>query len=1216
MKYARITKELCLEIALENIMENDKSNQNISNNADPADRLKKLIASQKEYDASLEATAPKRKSNMESNSDLPDQIENGDHAEIYDRHPTGDPESTAGWYSDDLSELENDQLISPENLSEKGTEDLDDSKGRNHQFTNLEKNENQPAMGDPENVNDLENDAVTIPIEDSKTTPVASKKETPKAIEYQITPLEEEIEKTPPRPIRSYTPPVSHTPVIPPPPGATQPILPNKANVNDTQATRVSPAAFRNSQQFQTTQQPSSLQTAPTKPIKSKKTKPPKPPKSSNGSDFQQAWGCFIRMVLIGLFILVFIVIAAGSFGVYQYYKIASALPPVEELREKAAKFETTRILDRDGNIIYEIIDPNAGRRTYVPLEKISPYLIAATIATEDKEYYNHPGFDPVAVARAFWQNYTAGDIVSGASTITQQLARMLLLDDTERYTRTYERKSREIVLAAEITRKYSKEEILEIFLNENNYGNLAYGVQAAAETYFNTTAERLTLSQASFLAGLPQAPAVYDIYTNREATLTRQKQVLILMYELSQEKNCIYVSTNLERVCVNEIASAAQEIENYEFKPHDYSMIHPHWVNYIRTQLESQFDPQTIYRSGFTVYTTLDPVIQNKVQSVIQTQIAGLADKNATSGAAVVIRPSTGEILAMVGSADFYKESISGQVNMALAPRQPGSSIKPLVYLAAFEKGWTPATLIWDVPSEFPPSGDPNDPREPYKPVNYDNRFHGPVTVRSALANSFNIPAVKALDFVGIYDNPSTDHPDGFIDFAKRIGISTLTREDYGMSLSLGGGDVTLLELTNVYATIANTGNQIPPVAITKIVDHLGNVVYEYQNPTPNRVIREEHAYLISSIMSDNQARTPMFGANSVLNLPFQVAVKTGTTNDFRDNWTLGFTPDVAVGIWVGNADYTPMIDTSGLTGAAPIWAETMQFAVNRLVGNNSASFVRPAGIVDKIICSISGTEPSEWCPNQRTEIFAFDQQPLPRTEDLWQKINIDTWTGLRASSACNEFTKEEFVLNVKEKWAVKWIEDTSDGRNWANNLGFESPVLFVPERECKADDPKVKIIFAGMSEGQMITTNPLDIYALVDATHNYRRMRLDFGRGSDPNTWENLAEFDRNFQEVDLIYTWDLFEDEIEPGDYTLRIRVESSEDGRFAEKKVIIRIQVATPTPTVTPTPTITPTLTVTPTPTQTPTPTNTTPPPTIAPTETQSLPPTVVLTTQSP
>ena len=440
-----------------------------------------------------------------------------------------------------------------------------------------------------------------------------------------------------------------------------------------------------------------------------------------------KTWGCFVRLMIIFLFLMVLGIIIVGSIGVYQYFNIASGLPTVDNLKERAATFETTRILDRNGNVIYEILDPNAGRRTYVPLDKISPFLIAATIATEDKEFYNHPGFDPIAVARAFIQNYTAGEIVSGASTITQQVARMLLLDDTERYSRTYERKAREIVLAAEITRKYSKEEILEIFLNENNYGNLAYGVEAAAETYFNTTSDKLDLGQASFLAGLPQAPAIYDVFTNREETLNRQKQVLVLMYTLSQEKNCIYVSTNLSDVCINEIANAAQEIENYDFVQRDYSMRYPHWVNYIRAQLENQFDPQTIYRSGFTVYTTLDPGLQESAETIVKQQIAQMQDKNASSGALIMMKPATGEILAMVGSADFYNEAISGQVNMALSPRQPGSSIKPLVYLAAFEKGWTPATLLWDIPSEFPPSGDPNDTREPYKPVNYDGRFHGP---------------------------------------------------------------------------------------------------------------------------------------------------------------------------------------------------------------------------------------------------------------------------------------------------------------------------------------------------------------------------------------------------------------------------------------------------------------------------------------------------------
>lgn len=1188
-------------------MENKDDKSKTPETNETGDRFRKLISSQEDQnnqdqDSGLEHE-PDEKQNLISEGD---------------RHPTGEPENTAGWFSEELSQLENEEIQNDVEPSETEKPDLESSSP--DPSAGMEEigegDEELTSLGytEPISQEDLEKTTISKsePEKESKTT---NKGQEPIFLENQgIAQIEEEIEQTPPRPIKAYIKPSTSHEIIPPPPGATQPVLPNRASVNDTQATRVSPVAYRSSYQAQAsknqidTEQTSINQSITRKGKYVKPPKPPKPPKSSDSGGLRQAWGCLIRMILIGLFVVVLGLIVAGSFGIYQYYRIAQSLPPVEELREKAAKFETTRILDRNGNVIYEIIDPNAGRRTYVPLEKISPYLIAATIATEDKEYYNHPGFDPVAVLRAFWQNYTAGDIVSGASTITQQLARMLLLDDTERYARTYERKTREIVLAAEITRKYSKEEILEIFLNENNYGNLAYGIQAAAETYFNTSADKLTLAQASFLAGLPQAPAIYDIYTNREATLTRQKQVLLLMYELSQEKNCIYVSTNLERVCVNEIASAAQQIENYDFQPRDYSMIHPHWVNYIRTQLESQFDPQTIYRSGFTVHTTLDPVLQENVQSILQDQIAELVDNNASSGAVVIIQPSTGEILSMIGSADFYNESISGQVNMALAPRQPGSSIKPLVYLAGLEKGWTASTLLWDVPSEFPPSGNPDDPREPYKPVNYDNRFHGPVTLRSALANSYNIPAVKALEYVGIYDDPNTSHPDGFIEFAERLGISTLTRDDYGMSLSLGGGDVTLLELTNVYATIANGGNRIPPVAITKIIDHLGEVVYEYQQPTPTRVLREEHAYIISSILSDNQARTPMFGANSILNLPFQVAVKTGTTNDFRDNWTMGYTPDLAIGVWVGNADYTPMVDTSGLTGAAPIWAEAMQFSVSHLTNNNPTNFVRPAGIVDKIICSVSGSEPSQWCPNQRNEIFAYDQLPLPASEDLWKKINIDTWTGLRASAACSEFTKEEFVLNVNEKWAVKWIEETSDGKNWAENLGFDIPVLFLPERECKADDPKPKIIFAGLSEGQAITSNPFDIYALVDATHNYKKMRLEYGRGTNPSDWELLYETNNNYPDVDLIYTWDLFEDEIKPGEITLRIRIESTEEGRYAEKEIRVNIQVATPTPTASPTATITPTATQTPTPTITPT-------ITLTPTLTNTLPPTQTNTPKS-
>ncbi|MCI0555503.1 MAG: transglycosylase domain-containing protein, partial [Anaerolineae bacterium] len=390
--------------------------------------------------------------------------------------------------------------------------------------------------------------------------------------------------------------------------------------------------------------------------------------------------------------------------------------------------------------------------------------------------------------------------------------------------------------------------DILELYLNEIYYGNLAYGIEAASETYFNKTANQLTLAEASFLAGLPQSPSVYDIYTNRDVTLVRQQQVLVLMYGLSRANGCIKVSNSDVPICVDEVSAvdAANDIKNRVFNSPNINARYPHWVNFVRSELEKQYDAQTIYRSGFIVYTSLEPTLQDEAQRLVTEQVSLLTDKNAHNGALVAIKPSTGEILAMVGSPDFNNVAISGQINMADSPtRQPGSSIKPINYVAAFEKGWTPSTLIWDVPSEFPPSGDPNDTREPYRPVNYDGRFHGPVTVRIALSNSFNMPAVKTLDFVGIYDDPNTPQKDGMVGMAERLGITSFTRPDYGLSLTLGGGDVSLLEMTEAYSVFANGGKKVPPVAILKIVDFEGQVFYEYQPPQAEQVIRAEHAFL-----------------------------------------------------------------------------------------------------------------------------------------------------------------------------------------------------------------------------------------------------------------------------------------------------------------------------------------------------------------------------------
>lgn len=985
--------------------------------------------------------------------------------------------------------------------------------------------------------------------------------------------------------------------------------LPQRVSETDMDATRVTPAAYSTAPRARQPVVP------PTKPPPvARSSRPASPAVAPKRTvNWRQGLGCLLRMTLMGLFVLVVVSLLGGSFLLYQYYTIAATLPSVDDLRQRAAQFETTRILDRNGNVLYEILDPNAGRRTYVTLDKISPYLVAATIATEDKEFYSHPGFDPMAIARGLVQNFMGGDIVSGASTITQQLSRNLLFTPEERTERTYTRKAREAILAAEVTRRYSKDQILELYLNENYYGNMAYGVQAAAETYFGTTADKLTLGQAAFLAGLPQAPAVYDVYNNRDVTLNRQQQVLRLTMEASQAQGCIYVSNNPQRICVGpeEALAAFNEIVGYEFKSPDIEIRYPHWVNYVRSLLEAQYDSQTIYRSGFTVYTTLDPGLQDLAEQIVQRQVNALAENNASSGALVAVRPKTGEVLAMVGSADFYSEK-DGQVNMAISPRQPGSAIKPLTYTAAFEKGWTPATLIWDVPTEFPPSGNVNDPSAPYVPVNYDGRFHGPVTVRSALANSYNIPAVKTLQFVGIYDNPDLPGEDGLVAFARRLGISTLTRDVYGLSLTLGGGELSLLEFTGAYAVYANGGTRLPSYAISRILDYNGNIIYDYQPPVGDQVVRPEHAYLISSILSDSEARTPMFGANSVLNLPFQAAAKTGTTNDFRDNWTLGYTPDLAVGVWVGNPDYTPMVNTTGLTGAAPIWAEFMQNAVQSITGGNPTPFFRPAGIIDRVICSVSGTEPSEWCPSQRSEIFAAGQPPLPSSEDLWKRVVFDTWTGLRASAACGELTREEFALNVSDPWAIKWIRETSEGRAWAERAGFEEAILFVPSRECTAEDPRPHLEIHYPPEDQVITSNPIDIMARVDATANFDYYRLNYGLGRDPVQWVGLAQSNNPARTSETIYSWDVHD--LPAGEVTLHLIMYSTQN-TYAEifRRINLQVPTPTPTPTLTPTETPTPTATFTPTltptqtltPTVTSTPTATSAPPSVTPSPTETL-----------
>jgi penicillin-binding protein 1C len=695
---------------------------------------------------------------------------------------------------------------------------------------------------------------------------------------------------------------------------------------------------------------------------------------------FSLAWVC------LGLTILA---------GLYVYF--AQELPPSAQLDVQQLS-QSVKILDRTGAVLYELTDPEGGRRTLVQPRQIPEVMKQAVIATEDPSFYANSGIDTRGVLRALYYQVRY-DRTVGGSTITQQLVKNLFLDPEP----SVQRKIREAFLALEITRRYPKEEILAAYLNTIYYGNLAYGIQAASQSYFDKDVSQLNLAEASLLAGLPQAPSLYDPCENPGAALTRQKTVLGLMVQAG------YISAA-------QVDTAANDMENRlrapEFKKHcrvQPTLRAPHFVMYVRAQLEEQFGPEVLYHGGFQVTTTLDPGLQAIAEQEAKQQVAALQGKNVSNAAVVILNPHTGEILAMVGSVDFFDQPISGQVNMALAPRQPGSSIKPLNYVTAFKRGWTPATPIYDLKTNFP---DGNN-RPPYAPVNYDGKYHGLVSARTALASSLNIPAVKTLYFTSTPDQNNYPQPLAVLDTAHTLGITTFSdeqgrpRQTYGLALTLGGGEVRLLELTGAYATFANQGARMPPTPYLKIEDAKGRLLFDLRGKDkpkpqcgrfePNAPNEEPDAsgfcarsapfaYLITSILADDKARATAFGTNSILRLSRPAAAKTGTTDDFRDNWTIGYTPDLVVGVWAGNADNSPMRNVSGISGAAPIWHNVMERALG---GSPAREFPVPPGIVQAEICTDSGLLSTPLCPRERRRVEIFVAGHAPTQQDtVWQRV------------------------------------------------------------------------------------------------------------------------------------------------------------------------------------------------------------------------------------
>ncbi len=627
-----------------------------------------------------------------------------------------------------------------------------------------------------------------------------------------------------------------------------------------------------------------------------------------------------------------------GLITILTYVAFASELGSKETIVN--AKNSGTILFDRNGKVIFTT--EGAHDVTYTSFDKIPNYLKQATISIEDKDFYRHGGFSPQAIFRSIYANFLNGDATRyGGSTITQQLVKNALLSAHKDFLRKFQ----EFVLSLEIERRYNKDEILEMYLNSVYYGAGAYGAGNAGLIYFGKPVGDINLAQSAQLAALPVAPSyLTPIGGDKEAAKKRQELVLDRMAEQGYIK-----ATERE----------AGKAEKLSFQPPRQTAltISPHFALYILDLLKEKYGEDYVGRSGLRVTTSLDLDLQNIAEKELRSQVTRLKANHASNAALVSIDPKTGQILAMVGSADYDNDAIGGKVNIAFAERQPGSSIKPLFYLKGLETHLiTAATVLHDVPTDFGGG---------YKPLDYDKKFRGDILVRFALGNSLNIPAVEMLRNLGI---------DSGLEMAHRLKLSTLQdRERYGLSLVLGGGEVKLFELTRAYGVMANYGNYVDSAPILKILDKSAGKVFEVKARKEN-LVDPQYAYIMSSILSDPNARALEFGYNSVLKASHPAAVKTGTTENFRDAWTVGYTPNLVTGVWMGNNDGSFMDAVAGSLGPAPIWRNFMEQAESRLSWED---FKVPAGIQSQSVCTSNGLKSHGSLAGTYLEVFAISTVP-----------------------------------------------------------------------------------------------------------------------------------------------------------------------------------------------------------------------------------------------
>jgi 1A family penicillin-binding protein len=799
-----------------------------------------------------------------------------------------------------------------------------------------------------------------------------------------------------------------------------------------------------------------------------------------------------------------------------------------------------SKIYDRNGELLYDLYHDQ--KREPVTEDQIPDYLKKATVAVEDKDFYNHQGFDPMAPFRII-KNLFYFKKITGGSTLTQQLVKNVLLTSDVTVTR----KIKEFILAVQIEAKYKKSDILLMYLNEAPYGGTAWGVGTASQQYFGKPVKDLDLAESAILAGLPQRPNVYSPFsTTPTAYISRTEHVLNRMLE---DK---YIDEETKNITM-------EEVKNYKFYQNKSTLSAPHFVFWIKDILAQRYGEDVADGGGLKVTTTLDINLQNQVQQIVSDQIDKSENLLISNGAALVLDPRNGQVLAMVGSRGYNSDKTSGQFNVVTQGlRQPGSAIKPITYLMALRKGYTAASMIMDTPVSFPVAG-----QKDYSPQNYTGKFNGPMSFRDALGNSINTIAVKMLAKVGVSN---------MLQQAYDMGILTLepTTENmtkFGFAVTLGGADVKMIELASAYAAFANGGTRVDPIGILKVEDKDGRVLEEYREVSGKKVMTPQEAFIISNILSDNNARALTFGVvNSLAISNYQVAVKTGTTNDKKDNWTIGWTPNLLVSVWVGNNDSSPMGKiASGVSGAAPIWRQIMLYTLPK---RDKQDFPIPEKIVNISVDKISGYGVHDDFPS-KTEYF-IDGTQTNTSDPIHLKLKIcrDKFGLATPEDIANGNYDQKEYFNFKEDDPVstdgrnRWQEGIDSWINQQSNKDIYNP----PQTLCRSDGT-VGVSFEGPGD-HSTQNNNFEIKIGTSSLKKITEVKL-WVDGNEKKTW-NERPFEMTIN--------------LDTGPHTLKVRA-VDKDGASAEREIKIGVNVSwdwSPSPTpipATPTlipPTLTPTI----------------------------------------